>query len=139
MSSTSPSTRVYFQKTIGPLRPFSFLCYFLSPLVTRTKATSPRTPLTRRPVFSRVTRSDLPGVRNIWHDKRIDHLELKKLNRGRQNIHLVTCPAFDFPVLVKFAEFPWQMPFFEAETTAYEWIEGKEIGPRFLGHLTEAG
>ncbi|KAI1423889.1 hypothetical protein F5Y12DRAFT_797930 [Xylaria sp. FL1777] len=50
-----------------------------------------------------------------------------------------TCPALDFPVLVKFAEFPWQMPYFEAETTAYEWIEGKGIGPRFLGHLTEAG
>ncbi|KAK5625492.1 hypothetical protein RRF57_001208 [Xylaria bambusicola] len=31
------------------------------------------------------------------------------------------------------------MSFFEAETIAYEWIEGKGIGPRFLGHLTEAG
>ncbi|TGJ80956.1 hypothetical protein E0Z10_g7808 [Xylaria hypoxylon] len=96
-------------------------------------------PLTQQPVFSRVTHSDLPGIRNTWYDRRVDHLELKKLNRVRQNIHHVTCPAFDFPVLVKFAEFPWQMPFFEAETTAYEWIEGKGIGPRFLGHLTEAG
>ncbi|KAI0117762.1 hypothetical protein GGR51DRAFT_500058 [Nemania sp. FL0031] len=96
-------------------------------------------PLTQRPVFSRVTDSDLPGIRNTWYDRRIDHLELQKLDRVRQNIHLVTCSAFNFPVLVKFAEFPWQMPFFEAETTAYEWIEGKGIGPKFLGHLTEAG
>lgn len=96
-------------------------------------------PLTQRPVFARVTRSDLPEIRNTWHDRRIDHLELKELDRVRQNIHHVTCPAFDVPVLVKFAEFHWQMPYFKAETTAYEWIEGKGIGPRFLGHLTEDG
>ncbi|KAI3324254.1 hypothetical protein HD806DRAFT_522076 [Xylariaceae sp. AK1471] len=80
------------------------------------------------PVFSRVTHSDLPGIRNTWYDRPIDHLELKKPNRVRQNIHHVTCPAFNFP-----------MPFFEAETTVYEWIEGKGIGPRFLGYLTEGG
>ncbi|KAI1195142.1 hypothetical protein F5X97DRAFT_335559 [Nemania serpens] len=96
-------------------------------------------PLTQRPVFSRVTLSDFPGIRNTWYDRRIDHLELKKLDRVRQNIHRVTCPAFDFPVLVKFAVFPWQKQFLEAETNAYEWIESKGIGPRFLGHLTEAG
>lgn len=96
-------------------------------------------PLTQRPFFSRVTHSDLPEVRNIWHDRRIDHLELKYLDRVRQNIHHVTCPAFSSPVLVKFAEFPWQIPYYEAETTAYEWIEAKGIGPRFLGHLTEDG
>ncbi|KAH8729993.1 hypothetical protein BGZ61DRAFT_569940, partial [Ilyonectria robusta] len=26
-----------------------------------------------------------------------------------------------------------------AETTAYEWIDGKGVRPKFLGHLTEAG
>ena len=31
------------------------------------------------------------------------------------------------------------MPQLEAETTAYEWIEGQQIGPAFLGHLTEEG
>lgn len=96
-------------------------------------------PRTQQPVFSRVTHSDLPEIRDAWHERRVDHLELKELNRVRQNIYHVTCPAFDVPVLVKFASFPWEMPYFEAETTAYEWIEGKGIGPRFLGHLTEAG
>ena len=48
-------------------------------------------------------------------------------------------PLFDRALLVKFAEFPWQMPFFEAETTAYEWIDGQGVGPKFLGHFTEAG
>ncbi|KAI0879221.1 hypothetical protein GGS24DRAFT_486698 [Hypoxylon argillaceum] len=33
----------------------------------------------------------------------------------------------------------WRMPFFEVETTAYEWIMGKGIGPRFLSHSTETG
>jgi predicted Ser/Thr protein kinase len=27
----------------------------------------------------------------------------------------------------------------ENETTAYQWIGGYDIGPRFLGHLTEEG
>jgi len=29
--------------------------------------------------------------------------------------------------------------YLEAETVAYRWIDGKDIGPRFLGHLTEDG
>lgn len=96
-------------------------------------------PLTGHPVFSRYTRSDLPGISNVWHLTRIDHLELKKLRRLRQNIHVAMHPLFDRALVAKFAEFPWQMPFFEAETTAYEWIHGQGMGPKFLGHLTEAG
>lgn len=76
---------------------------------------------------------------NTWHSTRIDHLEVTKLERIRQNIHVVTHPSFDRPILVKFAEFPWQTPYLEAETTAYQWIDGRGIGPRFLGHLAEAG
>lgn len=96
-------------------------------------------PLTGHPVFSRITQTDLPGIRTTWHHTKIDFLQLKDPDRVRQNIHRVTCPQFDHPVLVKFAEFPWQIPFFEAETAAYQWVDGKGVGPRFLGHLTEAG
>ncbi|KAK9437421.1 alpha-galactosidase a precursor [Metarhizium brunneum] len=98
-----------------------------------------KNPLNGELEFSRCTRSDLPGVSNTWHHTRIDHLELNKVSRIRQNIHVVTHPLFDQALLVKFTEFPWQMPFFEAETTAYEWIDGHDIGPKFLGHLTEDG
>ncbi|KAJ5207512.1 hypothetical protein N7491_001859 [Penicillium cf. griseofulvum] len=35
--------------------------------------------------------------------------------------------------------FDWEIQYLENETTAYEWIEGYDIGPRFLGHLTEDG
>ncbi|KAL6806792.1 hypothetical protein GGI42DRAFT_322071 [Trichoderma sp. SZMC 28013] len=70
---------------------------------------------------------------------RIDHLEFKQLRQLRQNIHVVTHPRFEQTLVVKFAEFPWQMPYFEAETTAYEWLNSHEIGPKFIAHLTEAG
>jgi predicted Ser/Thr protein kinase len=91
------------------------------------------------PVFASVTKSSLSGVENTWHPTLINHLELRKLDRLRQNIHKVGHPRFEEPVLVKFAEFPWQIPYLEAETTAYQWIDGSGIGPKFLGHVTEEG
>lgn len=96
-------------------------------------------PTTGQLFFSRTEKVDFDGVANTWHPTRIDFLELKKLDRLRQNVQRVSHPRFETPVIFKFAEFPWQMPYFEAETGAYEWIEGKEVGPKFLGHVTEAG
>ncbi|KPM41579.1 hypothetical protein AK830_g4955 [Neonectria ditissima] len=90
-------------------------------------------------VFSHTRKSHLPSVKNLWHTTKLDHLEFTKVGRLRQNIHKVTHPHFDRPVLVKFAEFPWQMPFLEAETAAYQWINERGIGPVFLGHLKEDG
>ncbi|KAI1107746.1 alpha-galactosidase a precursor [Jackrogersella minutella] len=90
-------------------------------------------------VFVNTSRNELPGVKNIWHDKKIDHLQLTWVGRMRQNIRLVTCPLFDRPVIYKFTEFPWQTPMMEMETTAYGWINDQGIGPQFLGHVTEAG
>ena len=94
---------------------------------------------TGRPGFTSVRKSSLSGVKNVWHPTLIEHLELKKLGRLRQNIHKVAHPRFDKPILVKFAEFPWQTSYLEAETTAYQWIDGSGIGPKFLGHVTEEG
>ncbi|XXH05176.1 hypothetical protein Hte_011601 [Hypoxylon texense] len=90
-------------------------------------------------IFATTTRCDLPAVRNIWHDKKVDHLQLTWVDRMRQNIRLVTCPLFEHPVVYKFAEFPWQIPIMEMETTAYGWINGHRVGPQFLGHVTEDG
>ncbi|CAN8104823.1 unnamed protein product [Discula destructiva] len=39
--------------------------------------------------------------------------------------------------MFKLAVFPWQIPYLEAETRAYNWIHGEGIVPRFLGHITE--
>lgn len=71
--------------------------------------------------------------------ERIDHLEFKQVRQLRQNIHVVTHPRFDQTLVVKFAKFPWQMPYFEAEIIAYEWSNSHGIGPKFIAHLTEAG
>lgn len=89
--------------------------------------------------FARTVQADLPSVRNIWNSIKIDHLQLTWIDRIRQNIRLVTCPLFKYPIVYKFAAFPWQIPITERETTAYSWIYGQGIGPRFLGHVTEAG
>lgn len=91
------------------------------------------------PAFLCTEKADLPGIKTIWHATCIDHLNTRKLERFRQNIHIVSHPLFDHPVVAKFTEFPWQTPYLEAETAAYQWIEGSDIGPRFLGHLTEEG
>ncbi|KAL6827544.1 hypothetical protein V8C40DRAFT_264748 [Trichoderma camerunense] len=97
-----------------------------------------KNPLSGQPVFSHYTQSDLPAISNTWHHMRIDHLEFKQVRQLRQNIHVVTHPRFDQTLAVKFAEFPWQMPYFEAETTAYEWPSSHGIGPKFIANLTEA-
>jgi hypothetical protein len=94
------------------------------------------------PVFLRTAKANLPGVKATWHATRIDHLELRTMERLRQSIHVAWHPLFDRPVVAKFTEFPWQTPYLEAETAAYRWIEGSDMvaaAPRFLGHLTEEG
>ncbi|KAK4108842.1 hypothetical protein N656DRAFT_839548 [Canariomyces notabilis] len=82
---------------------------------------------TGKPVFLRTEKADLPGVKTIWHATSIDHLQPRKLARLRQNIHIVSHPLFNDPVVIKFTEFPWQTPYFESETAAYQWIEGCDI------------
>ena len=96
-------------------------------------------PTTGQLFFARHEKVDLDGIEYTWHPTHIDFLELKKLDRLRQNVQRVSHPLFNTPIIFKFAEFPWQIPYFETESAAYEWIEGKDIGPKFLGHVTEAG
>ena len=37
----------------------------------------------------------------------------------------------------KFAIFSWEIQYIEAGKRAYHWIEGSNVGPHFLGHITE--
>jgi predicted Ser/Thr protein kinase len=76
---------------------------------------------------------------DIWHTTHIDHLHLQKGQKLRSNVYEATCSRFSSPVVAEFARFPWEVPQLEAESTAYQWIEGQQIGPSFLGHLTEEG
>lgn len=95
---------------------------------------------TGEPAFLSTATASLPGVKATWHATRIDHLELRTVERLRQSIHIVSHPLFDRPVVAKFTEFPWQTPFVEAETAAYRWLEGSGVAaPRFLGQSRRGG
>ncbi|KAE8378128.1 hypothetical protein BDV26DRAFT_262114 [Aspergillus bertholletiae] len=94
---------------------------------------------TGKPYFARAARNRFPGVKNQWHEYSVDYSELKVGKRLRTGIYEARCPGFDTVVVAKFARFHWEIRYMESETTAYEWINGHDIGPRFLGHLVEDG
>ena len=94
---------------------------------------------TGEPVFSNLRKSSLPGIGNAWHETTIDYTELKFEDEIRQTIYRARHPKFPKPVLAKFAQFSWEIPYFAAETTSYQWIHDRGIGPRFLGHIHEEG
>ncbi|GKZ26276.1 hypothetical protein AbraIFM66951_003617 [Aspergillus brasiliensis] len=92
-----------------------------------------------QPHFASVNLTPFPGVRNTWHETHVDYLQLSVERKLRTGIYQVKCSLFDGVVVAKFARFPWEIGYIENETTAYHWISGHDIGPRFLGHLTENG
>lgn len=66
-------------------------------------------------------------------------MDLGESRRLRSGVYEVKCPQFEELVVVKFARFDWEIRYMEGDTAAYRLIEGYDIGPRFLGHLTEDG
>ncbi|KAJ5554840.1 hypothetical protein N7535_007283 [Penicillium sp. DV-2018c] len=92
-----------------------------------------------QPHFAYAVRTAFPGVENTWHDTYVDYSEILVGEKLRTGIYEVKCNLFEDAVVAKFARFDWEIQYLENETTAYEWIEGHDIAPRFLGHLTEDG
>jgi predicted Ser/Thr protein kinase len=92
-----------------------------------------------QPRFTRITRTAFASVRNTWHPTSVDYLDLAIGRKLRTGVYEVSCPLFTHVVVAKFARFEWEVQYMENETTAYQWIDGHDIGPRFLGHLTEEG
>ncbi|KAH6613889.1 alpha-galactosidase A precursor [Boeremia exigua] len=80
-----------------------------------------------------------PGILRIWHSLSIDYLELEVGSRLRSNVREATCSKIPGQFVVKFARFHYEIAQLEHETTAYKWINGHNIGPEFLGHVTEHG
>lgn len=80
-----------------------------------------RDPATGNPHFATALKIDLAGITDLWHPVQVDYLELSVEHELRSNIFEATCDRFNSAVIVKFARFPWDMPYFEAETTAYKW------------------
>ena len=92
-----------------------------------------------QPHFSEVTKVQLPSISHLWHPLQIDHLDLCMGQQLRSNVYEATTPHFDLPIVVKFARFPFEIPYLNSETSAYQWIQSHQIGPQFLAHLTEEG
>jgi hypothetical protein len=86
-----------------------------------------------------VTKVELSSISHLWHPRQIDHLGLHMGHKLRSNVYEASTPQFDLPIVVKFARFPFEIPYLDSETSAYQWIQNHQIGPQFLGHLTEQG
>lgn len=93
------------------------------------------------PHFDKVIITNLPGIQNAWHDMKLDHLSLKydpyMLSSG---VHLAIHPLFlSKTIIAKFAVWPWEIGYRDQENKSYQLLQGKDIGPEFLGHILEEG
>ena len=90
------------------------------------------------PHFTWTRYVNLPTIISTWHDRFVDYNSLHFAENLRKNV----CIAFHHElgeIIAKFAVMEWEVQYHQAETEAYHWIEGHDIGPCFLGHLTEDG
>ena len=77
----------------------------------------------------------LKGVNRCWHPVNIDLRELRPLEYFTPQICKV---EYNNDIAIaKFTRFEYEIQFIEQETRIYEIIDGHDIGPQFLGHLTE--
>jgi len=64
-----------------------------------------RNPKTGDIHFSAVSKTHLPGITTTWHPTRVDHLELREVQKLRSNVYEVAYPGFSCTVVAKFARF----------------------------------
>jgi len=130
ISNTSPSIQVF---TMSKILPFLKLCspskWNLGHIAKSEDNISPHFSWTIQRTFS--------SIQHTWHSVFVDYLSLTMVEMLLPNVYIATTPRFDVPVIVKFARFPWERDYYDQETQAYSWIEGHDIGPEFLGHVTE--
>jgi hypothetical protein len=67
------------------------------------------------PTFPRSPKSSTPLA-----SLQIDHLELCIGRKLRSNVYEATTPHFDLPIVVKFAQLPFEIPYLNSETSAYQ-------------------
>lgn len=91
------------------------------------------------PFFAETSKENLPSINPLWHSKFYPYLSFEIGERLRSNVYMASSPQFEKPIVAKFARFDWEIGYYIAETQAYSWIEGHNIGPEFLGYLTEDG
>lgn len=90
--------------------------------------------------FVKTEKMELAGIANLWHPVILNERDFIRQDRIRQRVHVSTHPGVNGgkPVLVKLAVWPWEIPYMETETAAYQWLSNSGIGPKFLGHLAES-
>lgn len=96
-------------------------------------------PKTGIPHFAEVAQKEFSSVSNVWHPTKVDYLDLVLGGKLMPGVYDATCSRFATPLVAKFACWDWEIGYMEDEYTAYQWIEGHNIGPKFLGHITEEG
>ena len=96
-------------------------------------------PETGLPHFAEVAQKEFSSISNAWHPTKVDYLDLVLGGKLMPGVYDATCPQFTTPLVAKFACWDWEIGYMEDECTAYQWIEGHSIGPKFLGHITEEG
>lgn len=82
-------------------------------------------------------REESREVTRLWHPKLVDILSLKMINQRTTRVSEVVYESS--AAIAKIAGFDWEIKYAEDETLAYSLLDGRGIGPKFLGHLTEGG
>ncbi|KAL8803067.1 MAG: hypothetical protein Q9200_006361 [Gallowayella weberi] len=80
----------------------------------------------------------LSDITSTWHQRFVDFHELNIGEKLMPNVTEGFHPDLG-EVIAKYARFEWEIPPYQAETEVYHWLSGHNIGPQFLGHLTEGG
>ncbi|KAH8904103.1 alpha-galactosidase A [Coniochaeta sp. PMI_546] len=83
----------------------------------------------------------LPSVKSIWHPRMIDFLDIERTEYLALLTQECKWKAASAPerMIAKMARFHWEVQYLEAETRMYQVLEGRDIAPKFLGHIHEAG
>lgn len=91
------------------------------------------------PLFTPSAELELNGIRTAWHPHCVEYIDLTLMKSLRGNVVQALQVASNETQVAKFARFEWEIPRIEAEIRAYEWIQGHDIAPPFVGNITEEG
>ncbi|KAK1760010.1 hypothetical protein QBC47DRAFT_357820 [Echria macrotheca] len=93
---------------------------------------------TGKAVFSSMRNVQLGAAQIIWHPGGREFAEFQYLRPITAQVSLAWHPCIGL-VILKIADCERVINNFVDETNMYGWIEGHDIGPRFLGHLMDHG
>ncbi|KAL8755234.1 MAG: hypothetical protein Q9199_003795 [Rusavskia elegans] len=82
--------------------------------------------------------ADLPAITPTWHPRHVEFNQLVICSKVMRNVAEASHPELG-EVVAKYARFEWEIASYQSETEVYHWLDGHNVGPDFLGHLTEGG